>query len=174
MSVGKKAPLKKMKIIGRLGWVLVFVSLGMGGCIFLPTPPSTRVDRTASVYPEPRDRGCVVNLLTSPPTTPHKAFAQISVRGHESQMPEMEGKMKEEACDLGAHAVITFIDSSDIRIYQDSYPIWVDRERHTMVKDYPFSLIGIAIVYRSQDEVQKSSKDASSAIRKRSLLSPPQ
>jgi hypothetical protein len=150
MSISKKTLLRKVQAGGGLGWLLVFFSFAITGCFLMPVPPSSRVDLTAPVYPEPRDRGCEVELLTSPPAAPHKAFAQISVRGDETQMAKMEEKVKEEACGLGADAVITFVDSSDVRLYQDSYPDWVEREPHTMIKNYGFSLIGIAIVYQDQ------------------------
>jgi hypothetical protein len=113
-------------------------------------PPSTRVDLTAPVYPEPRDQECTVELLTSPPAVPHKAFAQISVRGDETQMVEMKEKVKKEACSLGADAVITFVDNSQVFTQRDSYSLEVDREPHTMVNSYSFSLIGIAIVYEDK------------------------
>jgi len=150
MSISKKRLLKKVQAGGKLGWLLGFFSFAITGCFLIPMPPSSRVDLTAPVYPEPRGQGCKVELLTSPPAAPHKASAQISVRGDESQMAKMEEKIKEEACSLGADAVITFFDSSDVRLYQDSYPDWVDREPHTMIKNYEFSLIGIAIVYQDQ------------------------
>lgn len=148
MSVGKKVLPRKVETSGRALWLLVLLFFGLAGCFLKPAPPPTRIDRTASLYPEPRDQGCAVELLTSPPPVPHKAFAQITVRGDKSQVARMEERVKEEACSLGADAVITFTDMSKVRIYQDSYPDWVDREPHTMIKDYPFSLIGIAIVYK--------------------------
>lgn len=151
MSVSKKTLLRKAETGERARWLLVFLSFGIAGCFLIPTPPSTRVDLTAPVYPEPRDQGCTVELLTSPPAVPHKTFAQITVRGDESQIAKMEGIVKEKACSLGADAVITFIDSSEVRLYQEAYPEWVqNRTSHMITKDYPFSLIGVAIVYKDQ------------------------
>jgi len=147
-SVSKEARLRKAEAGKKELWLCVLLFVGIAGCFLKPLPPSTRVDLTAPVYPEPRDQGCTVELLASPPAAPHKPFAQITVRGDETQMAKMEEKVKEEACSLGADAVITFTDIAKVRIYQDSYPDWVDREPHTMIKDYQFSLIGIAIVYK--------------------------
>jgi hypothetical protein len=152
MSISKKTRLSKVTTASRLGLLLVFFSFAIVGCSM---PLSTRVDLTAPVYPEPRDRGCKVELYTSPPAVPHKAFAQIRVRGDEKRMDKMQELVKEEACSLGADAVITFIDSSKTRLYQDTYPTWVDREAHTMARNYKLSLIGIAIVYEDQKQVMK-------------------
>jgi len=153
MSISKKSRLSKVETGSRLGLLLVLFSFAIVGCSI---PPSTRVDLTAPVYPEPRDRGCKVELYTSPPAVPHKAFAQIRVRGNEKQMDKMQEKLEEEACSLGADAVITFIDSSKTSLYQASYPEWVaDRYPHPMVKNYKFSLIGIAIVFEDQKQVMK-------------------
>ncbi len=151
MPISKQMMLRKVETKGGAGFLLVFFSFAIAGCFSLPRPLSSRVDLTAPVYPEPHDQECPVELLTSPPALPHKPFAQIAVRGDEARMEKMQRKMKEEACGLGADAVITFVDSSTVRTYRDSYPTWmVNRQPHTMIGEYDFSLIGIAIVYEDQ------------------------
>ncbi len=148
MPFGQRPEKKKAQMIlfeaGRL-----FALLGLAGCFLLPTPPSSRVDVTAPIYPEPKNEECSIAILTSPPPAPHEAFAQITIRGNEDQMEEMQEKMRKEACVIGADAVVAFRDDSDVRVWRDTYPEWVEnRAPHTMATDYDFSLIGIAILYK--------------------------
>jgi hypothetical protein len=105
----------------------------------------------APVYPDPREPECDLEVFSSPPSIPHKAFAQIAVRGREKQMPKMRRLLRQEACGIGADAVITFIDSSKVQLYWEAYPMWVtNRAPHAVPQKYDFSLIGVAIIYTKE------------------------
>ena len=118
------------------------------GCAATPPPPSLRVDQTAPAYPMPRAPDCNIDILTTPPTAPHQVFAQITIRGRQEQMASMQAKLKAEACARGADAVITSIDQSSTRIFHETTGVGgANAPAHLLVKDYPLSLIGKALVY---------------------------
>ena len=146
-------------------WPLVAISAAvLAGCFFLTPPPSARVDIVAPVYPDPRDAGCDLEVFASPPSAPHKPFAQIAVRGRETQMPKMKTMLHDEACGVGADAVITFIDSSKVQLYWEAYPEWVtNRAPHAIPQNYDFSLIGVAILYTPEEAAAKGGQPPAQA-----------
>ena len=130
-------------------WSVTIVLLGLcTACVATTPPPSLRVDQTALIYPSARARDCAIELLTSPPQAPHQVFAQITIRGRQEQLASMQAKLKAEACAQGADAVITSLDQSSTRLYHETTGVGgTNAPAHLLVKDYPLSLIGRALVY---------------------------
>jgi hypothetical protein len=82
----------------------VMFSISCAGKIY---PPVAMTERTNTIYPEPRPENCRLTILTSPPTEPHEAFAQIvSYAGSAEMADKMETLIKAKACEEGAEAII--------------------------------------------------------------------
>lgn len=141
-------------------WVLLLSTTFALSCAGKIYPPIAMTERTNNIYPEPRPKNCRLTVLTSEPTEPHEAFAQIiSYAGSAEMAEKMEVLIKAKACEEGAEAIILSPVREVDHVNTDNvYPDWVttgqygqgQRFQHWTDKRYSVAQRAIALVRKRE------------------------
>ncbi|MGE0679695.1 MAG: hypothetical protein AB7P69_02140 [Candidatus Binatia bacterium] len=132
----------------------VFVCLFLlilAACSNRPTKPLVLTEQVGELPVQFSSPNCSIPILNAPPTEPHEVIARIKTYGNPGTEPTaMRGMLHQEACAIGAQAVIVqplkegqFEDSISVQHLGYS----TDRD-YTSSADYAYQIIGLAIRYK--------------------------
>jgi hypothetical protein len=125
--------------------------LSLAACPNRPTKPLVLTEQVGELPVQFSSPNCAIPILNAPPTQPHEVIARIKTYGNPGTEPDaMRGMLHQEACAIGAQAVIIqpiregqFEDSISVQHLGYS----TDRD-YTSSAEYAYQIIGLAIRYK--------------------------
>ena len=125
--------------------------LTLAACPNRPTKPLVLTEQVGELPVQFSSPHCSIPVLHSPPPQSHEVIARIKTYGNPGMEPGvMEEMLHQEACALGAQAVIIqprkegqFEDSISVQHHGYS----TDRD-YTSSAEYAYQIIGLAIRYK--------------------------
>lgn len=125
--------------------------LTLAACANRPTKPLVLTEQVGELPVQFSSPNCSIPILNAPPAEPHEVIARIKTYGNPGTEPNaMQGMLHQEACAIGAQAVI--IHPMTEGQFEDSISVQhlgysTDRD-YTSSAEYAYQIIGLAIRYK--------------------------